>query len=249
MVKKTVKNADAFGQFLLAHYRSKEEMAEIIEREDDFIALGSDPSQYLSEYRKWPAAEKRAIKHARGRVLDIGCGAGRHTLHLQDKGLEVTAIDTSPGALKVCRMRGVKKAMTRSIDEVSKFSPSAFDAVLMMGNNFGLVGDHLKARRVLQDLARITSDDGRIIAATLNPYGTRNPKHLRYHKFNKARGRWPGQITIRVRFESLIGPWFDYLFVSPKEMESILDGTGWAVEEFIGNTNDRYFAIIRKKSA
>ena len=247
MVKKATKTDDAFGQFLLAHYRSKEEMAEIIEREDDFIALGSDPSQYLSEYRKWSAAEKQAIKHARGRVLDIGCGAGRHALHLQDKGLEVTGIDTSPGAIKVCKMRGVKKAMLRPIEEISKFRPSSFETVLMMGNNFGLVGDPVKVGRVLRDLARITSDDGRIIAATLNPYGTRNPEHLRYHRFNKSRGRWPGQITMRVRFGSLIGAWFDYLFVSPKEMGSLFGGTEWAVEKFIGNTDDRYFAIIGKK--
>lgn len=247
MVKKTNKADDAFGQFLLAHYHSKEEMAEIIEREDDFIALGSDPSQYLSEYKRWSPAEKQAIRHARGRVLDIGCGAGRHALHLQEKELEVTGIDTSPGAIKVCKMRGVKKAMLRPIEEISKFRPSSFDTVLMMGNNFGLVGDHAKAGRVLRDLARITSEDGRIIAATLNPYGTRNPEHLRYHKFNKSRGRWPGQITIRVRFGSLIGAWFDYLFVSPKEMESLLEGTGWSVEKFIGNTDDRYFAVIGKE--
>jgi SAM-dependent methyltransferase len=249
MVKRSKRSDDAFGQFLLAHYCSKQEIAEIIEREDDFIALGSDPSQYLSEYRKWSAAEKQAIKHARGRVLDIGSGAGRHALHLQEKGLEVTAIDTSPGAVKVCKMRGVKKVMSRSIDHASKFRVSSFDTVLMMGNNFGLVGDHIKAPRVLRDLARITSDEGRIIAATLNPYGTRNPDHLRYHKFNKARGRWPGQITIRVRFGSLIGSWFDYLFVSPKEMESLLDGTEWKIEKLVGNTDDRYFAIIGKKPA
>ena len=248
MVKRTTKNDDAFGQFLLAHYRSRDELAEIIEREDNFIALGSDPSQYLSEYKKWPPAEKQAIKYAHGRVLDIGCGAGRHALHLQEKGLEVTGIDSSPGAVKVCKLRGLKRVMSRPIEEISKFRPASFETILMMGNNFGLVGNHVKARRVLDDFSRITSAEGTIIAATLNPYGTRNPEHLRYHKFNKSRGRWPGQITIRVRFGTLLGAWFDYLFVSPKELGSLLDGTDWAVEKFIGNTDDRYFAIIRKKS-
>ena len=116
MVKRSKKDDDAFGQFLLEQYRSDEQLAEIIEREDNFIALGSDPGQYLSPHRKWPVADREAIKQARGRVLDIGCGAGRHALHLQDKGLDVTAIDRSPGAVKVCKLRGVKKAIVRPIE-------------------------------------------------------------------------------------------------------------------------------------
>ena len=249
MVKSSTKYDDAFGQFLLAQHRSADQLAEIIEREDNFIALGSDPGQYLSPYRKWPTSDKQAIKHARGRVLDIGCGAGRHALHLQEKGLDVTAIDTSPGAVKVCKLRGVKKAILRPIEEISKFRPSSFDTILMMGNNFGLVANPANARLMLKEFSRITSDDATIIAATLNPYGTRNPEHLRYHKFNKSRGRAAGQITIRVRFESLIGAWFDYLFVSPDEMRSILRDTGWQVEKLLGDTDDRYVAVIRKATA
>ena len=246
MVKRSKKDDDAFGQFLLEQYRSDEQLAEIIEREDNFIALGSDPGQYLSEYRKWPRADKMAIKHARDRVLDIGCGAGCHALHLQDKGLDVTAIDTSPGAVKLCKLRGVKKAMVRPIEEISKFRASSFDTILMMGNNFGLVKNPANARRVLKEFSRITTDNAVIIAATLNPYGTRNPEHLRYHKFNKSRGRAAGQIRIRVRYGSLIGSWFDYLFVSPDEMQALIRDTDWTVEELFGNTDDRYVALIRK---
>ena len=249
MVNDTKKHDDAFGQFLLAQYRSDEPLAEIIERDDDFIDLGSDPGQYLSEHRRWSPGERQALKHARGRVLDIGCGAGRHALHLQSKGLDVTAIDSSPGAVKVCKMRGLKSVMVRPIEEISKFRASSFDTILMMGNNFGLVGDPVKARTVLREMSRTTSDEGKIIVATLNPYGTRNPEHLRYHKFNKARGRPAGQITIRVRFGSLIGAWFDYLFVSPDEMRSILRDTDWQVEKLYGDTEDRYFAVIGKSTA
>jgi hypothetical protein len=56
----------------------------------------------------------------------------------------------------------------------------------------------------------------------------------------------PGQLTIRARYGSLIGPWFDYLFVSPDEMRAILTGTGWAVSKFFGDTKDRYFAPLQK---
>jgi SAM-dependent methyltransferase len=245
----TRKDNDAFGQMLLAQYKSGGKLCEIIEREDNYIDTGSRPGSYLSEFKDWWPSERQAIKLAKGRVLDIGCGGGRHSVYLQDKGLDVTGIDTSPGAIKVCKLRGLKKAILRSIDDVSKFRPKSFDTVLMLGNNFGLVRSPDGAHKFLKDLSRITSDDALIIAGTRNPYGTTNPLHFGYHKFNRSRGRLPGQLTIRARFGVTVGEWFDYLLVSPQEMEKILEGTGWEISRLIGPTNESYFAIVTKSTA
>ena len=112
------------------------------------------------------------MRFVRGRVLDIGCGAGRHGLFLQEKGFDVTRIDNSPGALKVCRLRGYRKLKLMSITSIRKFRPESFATVIMMGNNFGRFGGFDKARRVLEQMHRITSADGQIIAETRDPYGT-----------------------------------------------------------------------------
>jgi hypothetical protein len=56
----------------------------------------------------------------------------------------------------------------------------------------------------------------------------------------------PGQIRIRIRFNKWIGPWFDYLLVSPEEMSAILDGTGWEVDRFITESGPRFVAVIRR---
>ena len=57
-----------------------------------------------------PVLEQKALQLAKGRVLDIGAGAGCHTLALQEKGLEVKAIDISPLSCEAMKLRGVKDA-------------------------------------------------------------------------------------------------------------------------------------------
>ena len=76
---------DAYGQELLAFLQG-EEVYEIIEREDHFIdASPHGPAVYFSEFPDWPQIEQEAIQYAHGRVLDVGCGAGRVCLYLQEK--------------------------------------------------------------------------------------------------------------------------------------------------------------------
>ena len=241
-------NEDAYGRQLLAHYYGQTPNSEIIERDDNYIDTGSDEGLYFSEYEAWSDLERRAVDLARGKVLDIGCGAGRHALYLQSKGFEVTGIDNSPGAIKVCKLRGVKRAIVRPIQEVGKFPKGAFDTILMLGNNFGLFGSAENARALLKEMSRITAPEAQIIAGTLNPYLTDKKEHLEYQRFNRRRGRMAGQIRFRIRYGKAVGEWFDYLFVSPEEMRKILETTDWQVREFIMNEGANYFAVIEKKS-
>lgn len=238
---------DAYGQQLLAQFNRQVATAEIIERDDGYIDTGSGAGTYFREYKQWSPLERRAIRLVKGRVLDIGCGAGRHSLYLQQKGLDVTGIDISPGAVEVSKLRGLKKALVRPITEVDKFRPGSFDTIIMLGNNFGLFGSAKGVGLTLKKLYRITAPDARIIAGTRNPYRTDDPNHLQYHRLNRKRGRMAGQIRMRVRFERAVGAWFDYLFVSPEEMEDVLSHTDWQVERFIGPEKANYFSVIRKR--
>ena len=238
---------DAYGQQLLAQYNSQIATAEFIERDDNYVDIGSEAGQYFWEYEQWPPLERLAIERAKGRVLDIGCGAGRHSLYLQQKGFDVTAIDNSPGAIEVCKLRGLKNAIVKAIADVDEFEPNSFDTILMFGNNFGLFGDAENAKRILKKLSRITSSEARIIAGTRNPYRTDSQEHLEYHEFNRQRGRMPGQSRMRVRYGKAVGAWFDYLFVSPEEMQEIVADTEWQIEEFIEPEEANYFAVVKKK--
>ena len=139
------------------------------------------------------------MRFVRGRVLDIGSGAGRHSLYLQGKGYEVVAIDNSPLALEVCRQRGLRN--TKQVPISRKNSGlGIFDTVLMMGNNFGLFGSYDWAKRSLKKLHKIMSGQARIIATSNEVYHTEAPEHLAYHERNRERGRMGGQIRLRVRY-------------------------------------------------
>ena len=236
---------DAYGHEVL-DYLQGENVTEIIEREDGYIAASGGPGAYFSDYKDWPGHQKRAMRFVRGRVLDIGCGAGRHSLYLQgEKGHDVVGIDVSPLAVEVCRRRGVVDVRAMSITEVSS-KLSEFDTILMLGANFGLFGDFHRAKRLLKRFHHITTDKARIVAETRDPVDTLLPDHLEYHQINRDRGRMPGQVRIRVRYGKYRSSWFDYLFVSKDEMQTIFDGTGWRIRRLIDTDDSVYIAIIEK---
>ena len=242
--KETLKREeDAFGQLLLACYEENEAV-EIIERDDGLISA-YDPRVYFSDHKHWPVFEREAMRFVKGRVLDIGCGAGRHALYLQRKGFDVLGIDKSLLAIEICKLRGLRKAKVMSVED-AWFRRDRFDTIIMMGNNFGLLGGFRKARRLLKRFHRMTSKDAVIVAETRDPYKTEKRVHLEYHRLNRRRRRMAGQVRIRIRFEKCATGWFDYLFVSKDEMKEILRGTGWKIRQFIDSKNSQYVAIIGK---
>jgi SAM-dependent methyltransferase len=239
---------DAFGQIILASFEGRPSY-EVVERDDGFIhALSGSESYYLRGYNNWPEWQKKAIKFASGRVLDVGSGGGRVSLYLQERGHEVTAIDRSPFAVEVCRKRGVKDARVLSFDRIDVLSANLFDTVVMYGNNFGLFENHKKAKLLLKKLHKLTTPTALIIAESRDSTATNDPVHLAYQKRNRKRGRMSGQSRARIRFRQFIGPWFDYLMVSKNEMKEVLKGTGWGVTRFIDSDVSKYIAIIEKTS-
>jgi SAM-dependent methyltransferase len=236
---------DAYGHALWDYLNGKGGF-EIVERDDGFFDVAGGPKFYFSQYDEWPEHEKRAMEFVRGRVLDIGCGAGRHSLYLQERDFDVTCIDISPLAIKVCRERGIKKAYVMSITRVSR-RLGVFDTILLLGNNFGLFANFRRARWLLRRFYTMTSDIGRIIAESRDPYETDEPAHIAYHRWNIERGRMGGQIRIRIRYKKYVTPWFDYLLVSKDEMESILENTGWTVYKYLDGESGMYIAIIDKE--
>ena len=236
---------DAYGHLVLDYLEGRPLSHELIERDDGLLEVGLGPGTYFAPVRRWPAPERRGLRFVRGRVLDAGVGAGRVALELQRRGHEVVGIDLSPLAVEVARRRGVVDARVLPFERVDG-SLGTFGTVVMYGNNFGLFGSGPRARRLLPRLHTLTTTGGRIVAASLDPTATDKPEHLAYQARNRARGRMPGQVRIRIRHRAFATPWFDYLLVSPAELEKLIAGTGWSLGRLLRDEGAYYVAVLER---
>ena len=231
-----------FGKGLLA-YLNGDQTPHRIHRDDGYVDDATfDP--YFSEYDDWPQYEKDAMREVKGTVLNIGCGAGRHALWLQQKEFKVTAIDISPQAVEVAIRRGIRDCKAMSGLQLS-FDQTSFDTVLLLGNNFGIAGNPEATKKMLQDIHRITTLEGKIIASSRDPAVTDNPAHLKYHELNRKRGRPIGQVTIRIEYKGELGDWFDLLLASPSDMARIGEAAGWKMERLF-KENVGYAAVLSR---
>ncbi len=149
---------DLFGNALLDYYNGNY-------TEDIFTSTNiSDPDELplpflFRNYDEMPILEKKAMGLAKGRVLDVGCGAGSHALYLQEQGFEVKAIDVSKGAIEVSRKRGIKNAEVISIWDETE----TFDTILLLMNGTGIFQELSKVPQYLKYLKSILRPGGQIL--------------------------------------------------------------------------------------
>ena len=240
-----VPDDDAFGHALYDWAMGGSE-AETIERDDRYEEVGAGPSVYLSGTRGWPEAERKALRFVRGRVIDVGCGAGRISLELQRKGHDVVAMDRSRWALKAAELYGVEHLECSSIEHLSR-SISSYETVILFGNNFGLFETPERARAILKEWADNANPGTQILAESTCAYFGAPAMDRTYYRTNLARGLPPGQLRARYKYGEFVGPWFRWLFVSRSEMKRIMQGTGWQVARIVGSKpSEPYVAVIKR---
>lgn len=111
-------------------------------------------------FNEMPKLEKKALQLCKGKVLDVGCGAGSHSLYLQKKGFEVTAIDISENAIKACKLRGLNDVRVQNILDLENES---FDTILLLMNGTGIFRTLLETSNYLQKLKSLLNPNGQIL--------------------------------------------------------------------------------------
>ncbi|MEZ2415122.1 class I SAM-dependent methyltransferase [Muriicola sp. E247] len=151
--------ADVFGKAIL-DYQMGEKDGEIF----TISSLGDEDSIPVSHlfrsYQAMPDLEKTALSLCSGRVLDVGCGAGSHSLHLTSRGLDVTSIDISPGAIQACKSRGLTDVVQA---DFWNYQGGKFDTLLLLMNGIGIVGQVSKLTQFFQKAKELLHPGGQII--------------------------------------------------------------------------------------
>ena len=151
---------DLMGQAIWDFYHHQD--AENLLTETSISEIDELPVDYLfRDFAEMNLIEQKALELSSGKILDIGAGAGSHSLYLQNKKqLNVTAIDISPKAIDICRLRGVENAICENI---LNYSGEIFDTILMLMNGTGIFESLDKIDQYLEKLYYLLSENGQIL--------------------------------------------------------------------------------------
>ncbi|MGM5470677.1 methyltransferase domain-containing protein [Flavobacteriaceae bacterium LMO-SS05] len=149
---------DLFGQALLDYQLGNytEDLITSTHISDEDVL----PLPYLFRtFKDMPKLEQKALQLAKGSILDVGCGSGSHSLYLQNKGLQVKAIDVSKGAIKVTKLRGVLNAELKNLLDETQ----TYDSILLLMNGTGVFQKLSKISKYLKHLKSLLNPKGQIL--------------------------------------------------------------------------------------
>ena len=151
---------DLFGKAILDYQTNNSPQNIITETtisEEDEMSI----AYLFRSFDEMPAIEQTALELAKDKILDVGCGAGSHSLYLQNhKQLDTTAIDISANAIKTCKLRGIQKTFVQDILTIEN---EKFDSILLLMNGTGIFGTLENTPKFLQKLKSLLNPGGQIL--------------------------------------------------------------------------------------
>lgn len=151
---------DLFGKAIL-DFQTNNSPEDIITETNISESDEMSVAYLFRSYKEMPELEQKALQLTKGKVLDVGCGAGSHSLHLQnERNLEVIAIDISEKAIKACTLRGIINTRVQNLLAVEN---ETFDTILLLMNGTGIFETLSETSKYLQKLKNLLSPTGQIL--------------------------------------------------------------------------------------
>ncbi len=205
--------------------------------EEDEIPL----STLFRKYKEMPEIERKALDMANGKTLDVGAGSGCHSLVLQEKGIDVTAIDISPLSVETMKERGVKKVIEQDFFTLK----GQYDTVLMLMNGIGIVGTLERLPRFFLQLDKILAPGGQLLCDSSDisyVFEDENgmidiPNEMDYY----------GEHSFRMQYKDTIGEPFNWLYIDADTLREKAGRCGYAVEVVAEGEHYDYLARITKR--
>ena len=196
------------------------------------------------DYEEMPKLEQRALQLAKGKILDVGCGAGSHSLYLQnERNLEVHSIDISPNAIKTCHLRGLKNAQVQNILEMNSDNPlTKFDTIIVLMNGTGIFGTLKETTKFLQKLKSLLNPSGQILI---------DSSDIIYMFDNdEDGGKWIpsngyyGELTFTIRYKNEKEDQFPWLYLDYNTLQNAALANGLQSELILEGEHYDYLAKL-----
>ena len=231
---------DAMGRAIAEYYKTgKADRLRVFSPmfEEDEIPL----TILFRSYKAMPAIERKALDMARGRVLDVGAGSGCHSFVLQERGMDVTAIDISPLSVETMKERGLKKVLEQNFFTLE----GKYDTILMLMNGLGIVGTLERLPEFFKQLDKILAPGGQVLCDSSDisyVFETEDgiielPDGMNYY----------GEHSFRMQYKDTIGDPFGWLYIDADTLRQRAGRCGYAVEIVAEGGHYDYLARITKK--
>lgn len=205
--------------------------------EEDEIPLQT----LFRKYEQMPKIERKALDMAKGKTLDVGAGAGCHSLVFQERGIYVTAIDLSPLSVETMKKRGVKKVLEQDFFTLD----GQYDTILLLMNGIGIVGTLERLPEFFCRLDKILAPRGQVLCDSSDisyVFEDKNgmidiPTEMEYY----------GEHSFQMQYKDTIGESFEWLYIDADTLKEKAANNGYAVEVVAEGEHYDYLARITKK--
>ncbi|MDP4204888.1 MAG: methyltransferase domain-containing protein [Bacteroidota bacterium] len=213
---------DAIGQAVSEYHKTGKSDKILVKTdlaEDEFL----DPSYFFRSFKSMPLLERKALQLAKGRILDVGAGAGCHSLYLQEKGYDVHSIDISPLLCNVMTERGIKNVICT---DIFQYSDQKFDTILFLMNGIGVAKNLNGLVPLLVHLREILNPGGSILLDSSDIIYLYEDEDGAY-QIDLNSEKYYGEITYDLSYRQFHSDPFPWLFVDYETMEEMAEVAGF----------------------
>jgi len=233
------KHHDPIGQAVWDHLNGIEDESILVKTdiaEDEHLS----PSYFFRTFEEMPLQEQEALKRCSGKILDVGAGAGAHSLWLQNQGYDVDSLDISPLSCDTMRKRGIKNVLLK---DVNTLKDQKYDTILLLMNGAGVAQTLPGLETLLLHLKTLLNPGGKILA---------DSSDLLYLFTDENGDMWVdiasdayyGEMEYQLSYKAIKGKRFPWLFVDPETFSDIAILCGFTVKNRIAGAHFDYMVEI-----
>lgn len=230
---------DLFGKAIL-DYQTNNSPEDLITETSISEADEMSVAYLFRSYDEMPELEQKALQLAKGKTLDVGCGAGSHSLYLQnERNIDVTSIDISENAVKACTLRGLKNV---KVQDILKLENEKFDTILLLMNGTGIFGTLKDTTKYLQKLKSLLNPNGQILIDSSDI--------IYMFDDDEDGGKWIpsngyyGELTFKITYKKQTEEEFPWLYLDYNTLQNAAFANGLRCEMILEGEHYDYLAKL-----